>query len=107
MAFRALQIGLVFETFETYPRRSGEPADAHDEYEPESTVAVLEAAIEGLGHRPVRLGCPHDLLATLAGGALWKYTVIVRACHQQGFALPRLPQRGSGSRAAPERYGFR
>jgi len=46
-------------------------------------------------------------VATLAGGALWKYTVIVRACHQQGFALPRLPQRGSGSRAAPERYSFR
>ena len=40
-------------------------------------------------------------LATLAGGALWKYTVIVRASYSQGFALPRVPQRGSGSRAAP------
>jgi len=45
-------------------------------------------------------------LATLAGGALWKYTVIVPASYQQGFALPKMPQRGSGSRAAPVRYGL-
>ena len=43
---------------------------------------------------------------TLAGGALWKFTLITRACHQQGFALPRVPQRGSGTRAAPARYGL-
>ena len=42
----------------------------------------------------------------LAGGALWKYTLVTRACHQQGFALPRLPQRGSGTRAAPARFGL-
>ena len=42
----------------------------------------------------------------LAGGALWKYTLITRACHQQGFALPRLPRRGSGARAAPARFGL-
>ena len=42
----------------------------------------------------------------IAGGALWKYTIITRASHQQGFALPRLPQRGSGTRAAPARYGL-
>jgi phenylacetyl-CoA:acceptor oxidoreductase subunit 1 len=45
-------------------------------------------------------------LAAVAGGALWKYVVIVRACHQQGFALPMLPQRGSGKRAAPERFSM-
>ena len=39
----------------------------------------------------------------VAGGALWKFAVITRACHQQGFAVPRMPQRGSGSRAAPAR----
>ncbi len=39
--------------------------------------------------------------AALAGGIAWKAVVILRACHQQGFALPRLPQRGSGARAAP------
>ena len=41
--------------------------------------------------------------AAVAGGALWKFTLITRACHQQGFALPMMPQRGSGTRAAPER----
>ena len=43
---------------------------------------------------------------SLAGGALLKYTLVTRACHQQGFALPRLPQRGSGTRAAPARFGL-
>ena len=43
---------------------------------------------------------------TLAGGVLWKYTLVTRACHQQGFALPRLPRRGSGARAAPVRLGL-
>jgi len=59
---RSLRIGLVYETFTTYPRRSVEPSDAQAEYEPESTVEVLAAAIELLGHKPVRLGGPRDLL---------------------------------------------
>jgi hypothetical protein len=42
-------------------------------------------------------------LATFAGGALWKFTVITRAGHMQGFAVPKVPQRGSGARAAPPR----
>ena len=37
------------------------------------------------------------------GGALWKFTVITRASYQQGFSLPKIPQRGSGTRAAPVR----
>jgi phenylacetyl-CoA:acceptor oxidoreductase subunit 1 len=41
--------------------------------------------------------------AAVAGGVLWKFTVITRACYQQGFAVPMMPQRGSGSRAAPAR----
>ncbi len=65
----ALRIGIVFETFDTYDRRPGEPTDAHDEYEPEPTIAVLEAAIERLGHAPVRLGCPHDLLERMTPAA--------------------------------------
>jgi len=43
----------------------------------------------------------------LFGGWLWKLTVVTRACHQQGFAIPRLPQRGSGTRAAPTRMGLK
>src|SRR5690606_26303110 len=41
--------------------------------------------------------------AAIAGGAAWKYTVIVRAAYMQGFDLRQLPQRGSGRRAAPTR----
>jgi D-alanine-D-alanine ligase len=68
MAPRA--IGIVYELFGSYPRRAGDPPDAHAEYEPEETVAVLEAALRRLGHRPVRLGRPHDLLASAAKGDL-------------------------------------
>tara|TARA_B100000315_G_scaffold260333_1_gene320923 strand:- start:7140 stop:8738 length:1599 start_codon:yes stop_codon:yes gene_type:complete len=38
---------------------------------------------------------------TIAGGVLWKAVVITRACHQQGYALAKFPQRGSGKFAAP------
>jgi phenylacetyl-CoA:acceptor oxidoreductase subunit 1 len=44
--------------------------------------------------------------AAIAGGMLWKFTIVTRACHQQGFAVPMLPQRGSGRRAAPARLGL-
>jgi D-alanine-D-alanine ligase len=59
---QALRIGLVFETYETYPRRPGDPVDAHVEFEPESTVEALADAISQLGHRSVRLGSPLALL---------------------------------------------
>jgi len=42
-------------------------------------------------------------VAAVAGGAAWKFTVIVRAAFTQGFDLVRAPQRGSGQRAAPAR----
>jgi phenylacetyl-CoA:acceptor oxidoreductase subunit 2 len=46
--------------------------------------------------------------AAVAGGAAWKILVITRACYQQGFALAKLPQRGSGEYAAPARLeGYR
>jgi D-alanine-D-alanine ligase len=62
---RELRIGLVYETFDTYPRRSRDPVDAHVEFEPESTLEALEAAIVQLGHQPVRLGSPWALLKRL------------------------------------------
>lgn len=68
MASRA--IGIVYELFGAYPRRPGEPPDTHVEYEPEATLLGLEGALRRLGHRPVRLGRPHDLLAAGAKGAL-------------------------------------
>lgn len=42
-------------------------------------------------------------LTAVLGGAIWKFTVIVKAGYQQGFAMAKWPQRGSGSRAAPAR----
>jgi phenylacetyl-CoA:acceptor oxidoreductase subunit 2 len=42
-------------------------------------------------------------VAAIAGGAFWKFTIIVRAGYQQGFGVPAVPQRGSGTRAAPAR----
>ncbi len=54
-----------------------------------SQEALITVAIAGAG--------------AVFGGVWWKFTVITRACYQQGFALPRLPQRGSGRRAAPPR----
>lgn len=66
------------------------------------------AVVYGAGIAEV--GGPLALVAGTAGavwgGALWKHTLVTRACHQQGFALPRLPRRGSGSRAAPARFGL-
>ena len=44
--------------------------------------------------------------AAIAGGMLWKFMIVTRACHQQGFGLPMVPRRGSGARAAPERLGY-
>ncbi len=44
-------------------------------------------------------------ISALAGGFWWKFVVVTRASFQQGFALPRAPQRGSGKRAAPARLG--
>jgi D-alanine-D-alanine ligase len=63
-------IGLVYDLLGTYPRRPQDPADVDAEYEPEATVLLLEAAIARLGHRSVRLGAPHDLLARLGKGEL-------------------------------------
>ncbi len=67
---RSLLIGLVYETFETYPQQPGDPADAHAEFEPESTISALEDAIRHLGHRPLRLGSPHALLEQIGRGAV-------------------------------------
>lgn len=66
----SLAIGLVYDLIGTFPRRSGDPADVEAEYEPESTLETLEGAVRQLGHRPVRVGSPHDLLARLGKGEL-------------------------------------
>lgn len=66
----SLRFGLVYDLLGTHPARPGAPADVDAEYEPEETVALLEDAVRALGHRPVRLGSPHALLARLGKGEL-------------------------------------
>ncbi len=66
----ALVIGLVYDLLGSYPRRPGDPADADAEFEPEVTLEVLEAALRRLGHRPLRIGSAHDLLARIGKGEL-------------------------------------
>ncbi len=66
----SLAIGIVYELFGSYPRRPEDPPDADAEYEPEATLLALEAALRRLGHRPIRLGRPHDLLAAAHKGDL-------------------------------------
>ena len=60
---RELDIGIVYETFDRYEPRPGAPVDANVEYEPESTIQVLEEAIGRLGHQPIRVGSPEDFWA--------------------------------------------
>ena len=80
---------------------------------PQCAVAGSSSPACGILESVVMIGtvaAPLALLAgaacAVAGGALLKYTLVTRACHQQGFALPRVPQRGSGARAAPARFGL-
>ena len=68
-------------------------------------VLFASAAI-GAGAPGTPLVLAAGAACAVAGGALWKHTLVTRACHQQGFALPRLPRRGSGTRAAPARFGL-
>ena len=63
-----LRIGILFELLGERAAKPGDPPDVDAEYEPESTVAVLEAALRELGHEPVRLGSPRALLARAAAG---------------------------------------
>lgn len=65
-----LTIGIVYEGFDAYEKRDGAPHDYAVEYEPESTVAALEEAVQLLGHDVVRIGKPHDLLAQIAQGSV-------------------------------------
>lgn len=62
---RPLRIALVYDVFDAYPWRDGDPPDADAEYEPWETVEALEEAFRALGHTPIRVGTAHDLLRAL------------------------------------------
>lgn len=63
-----MQIGLIYDTFQHYEWQAGDPPDADAEYEPEDTVAVLEAAVQRLGGAPVRVGPARQLQQRLCDG---------------------------------------
>lgn len=58
MKFR---IGIAYDRQDEYPKVYG-PADKFAEFEPESTIEVMEEAIRKAGHIPIRLGGPFALL---------------------------------------------
>jgi hypothetical protein len=66
----SLPFGLVYDLLGSYPRRPGDPDDVAAEYESEEAVEMLEQVVHCLGHRPLRLGSPHALLAKLGKGEL-------------------------------------
>lgn len=63
-----MRIGLIYDIFDRYPWRADDPPDADAEYEPEATVDVLAAAVQHLGHTPIRIGTAYDLRARLHEG---------------------------------------
>lgn len=64
----SLWIGLVYDRFGDAPPPPDAPPDWDAEYEPEETVAALEAAVRALGHVPVRLGSAQELLRKMGEG---------------------------------------
>ena len=63
-----MRIGLIYDTFDAYPWTDDAPPDADAEYEPAETVDALAAAVEHLGHTPVRVGTAFDLRERLDAG---------------------------------------
>jgi len=62
-----LRVGLTYNLRRDYVPRPGDPQDAAGELDNESTIDLLAAAIEGLGHTTVRLGYGPRLLERLLG----------------------------------------
>ena len=80
----SLSVGIVFDLLGAHPRRCEDPPDFDVEYEPESTLALLEGALRVLGHKSIRLGSPFDLLAQLGKGALPAVDVALNIAEGRG-----------------------
>lgn len=63
LMMNTFRIGIAYDRTEEYAEVEG-PADRFAEFEPESTIMAMEAAIRRCGHKPVRLGGPYTLLAS-------------------------------------------
>jgi phenylacetyl-CoA:acceptor oxidoreductase subunit 1 len=113
-AFAALATGTLWLRYRLGARAAG--------IEPLARRAIdrIASLVSGLGHAVPLLGfltlattstaSPVVAFVTgtaaIAGGLFWKFRIITRAGHLQSFALPKLPHRGSGDRAAPYRSGY-
>jgi phenylacetyl-CoA:acceptor oxidoreductase subunit 1 len=113
----AASTGLLWKSYRKGAKAAGIPPLARRELEQISPLVSLAGHILPLvgfflltGF--VGEGWQRDLTVTIAGmgavlgGALWKFTLITRASYHQGYDIPWLPQRGSGTRAAPARFGY-
>lgn len=58
-----MRVGLVYEQPGDYPDAGGAP-DRFAEFEPESTIALMELAVRSAGHIPCRTGAPRNLFLT-------------------------------------------
>jgi phenylacetyl-CoA:acceptor oxidoreductase subunit 1 len=101
---------LIWQAYFGYSKRNGIPPLARAELRRLTPPLCLAGHVLPLVLFAVATVFDGQLLtiagfAAVAGGVMWKFTVITRACHQQGFAMPKMPQRGSGERAAPSRLG--
>lgn len=65
-----MRVGIVYDRFGDTPPPEGAPPDWDAEFEPEETIAAIEAALVLLGHEPVRLGSARHVLDRLARGPL-------------------------------------
>jgi len=105
--------GLLWIAYRRSARRQGLPPLAREAIDRVAPfVTIIGHALPMIGFIAMTDATPGAPIAALTGaaavlgGALWKFTVITRASYQQGFALPKLPQRGSGRRAAPVRLNL-
>ncbi|MEE4608052.1 MAG: D-alanine--D-alanine ligase, partial [Desulfobacteraceae bacterium] len=63
-------VGLTYDLRSEY-LAAGYGEEETAEFDHEDTVAAIEAALAGLGHRTERIGRLHRLVEQLAGGARW------------------------------------
>jgi D-alanine-D-alanine ligase len=66
----SISVGICYDRPEDYPFAIG-PADQFAEFEPESTIEAMEAAISILDLVPVRIGAPAELLERKYLDAVW------------------------------------
>jgi phenylacetyl-CoA:acceptor oxidoreductase subunit 2 len=109
-ALLALASMLIWQRYLAFAKRDGVPPLARAELQKLTPPLRLIGHITPLVLFALAAAFSESLLAiagvaAIAGGVMWKFTVITRACHQQGFSMPKMPQRGSGERAAPARLG--